>query len=143
MPARAMSDAQLVDRYCAGMITQFYNPDGTRTDCISATHAIEVELSQYWATAIGQSLHYALWTVEFSENPSDFARWYRQVSTPRKAGIIFACSDDRRLETCANHVVRAKRIAEEYRIRITIWDCDPSLDMTLAECQKLEYPTAQ
>jgi len=41
VPAYALSDADLVDRYCAGMIKQFTNPDRTETDCISSTHAID------------------------------------------------------------------------------------------------------
>ncbi|MCA1442677.1 hypothetical protein I6F07_21125 [Ensifer sp. IC4062] len=139
-PAHALTEADLVDRYCAGMIKEFYNPDGTRTDCISATHAIEVEFSNKWAEAIGQALHYALWTTEFGKNSEAFPRWHYQVRTPRKPGIIFACTEDRRLEMCANHVVRAKRIAEEYRIPLTIWDCNPDEDMTLGDCLRLDYP---
>lgn len=33
--------------------------DGTRCDCITATHAIEFDFAHKWAEAIGQSLHYA------------------------------------------------------------------------------------
>jgi len=36
------------------------NPDGTRTDILTATHAIEVEFADHWTEALGQSLHYAL-----------------------------------------------------------------------------------
>lgn len=56
-PAFALSEADLVQRYCDGMITEFDNPDRTRTDCISATHAIEVDFSDRWSNAIGQALH--------------------------------------------------------------------------------------
>src|SRR5690349_16182101 len=101
----AKSERELVARYCAGMIIEFNNPDDTRTDCISDTHAIEVDFSDKWAESIGQALHYALWTKEFSENPDAFARWHYQVRTPRRAGIILMCRENRRLETCANHVV--------------------------------------
>lgn len=138
VPAHALTEKDLVARYCAGMIQEFYNPDSTRTDCISDTHAIEVDFSAKWAEAIGQALHYALWTKEFAENPEAYPRWYYQVKTPRKAGIIFACSDDRRLETCANHVVRVKRIAEEFQIPLTIWDCNPDVDMILDDCLRLD-----
>jgi len=47
-----VSDAQLVQRYCAGMLQQFKMPDGTRADCISDTHAIEVEKSALWFQAL-------------------------------------------------------------------------------------------
>ena len=137
-PALALSESDLVQRYCKGMITEFTNPDGTRTDCISATHAIEVDFSSKWAEAIGQALHYSLWTKEFSDYPDDFARWHYQVKTPRRAGIIFACRDDRRTETCANHIVRPQRIAEAFGIPLTVWDCDPDTDATLADCQRID-----
>lgn len=137
--ATALSESDLVSRYCSAMVTEFYNPDGTRTDCISASHAIEVDFSYKWAEAIGQALHYALWTKEFVEYPNAFPRWYYQVRTPKKAGIILICNEDRKLETCANHVVRAKRIAEEFHLPLTIWDCNSEKDMTLEECLRLDY----
>jgi hypothetical protein len=137
-PAAALSESDLVQRYCKGMITEFVNPDNTRTDCISATHAIEVDFSSKWAEAIGQALHYSLWTQEFSDYPDDFARWHLQVKTPRRAGIIFACKADRRTETCADHIVRPKRIAEAFGIPLTIWDCNPDTDATLEECQRID-----
>ena len=46
------------------MLQEYRFPDGTRADCISATHAIEVDFSEKWAEAIGQALHYALWMAE-------------------------------------------------------------------------------
>ncbi len=137
-PALALTEAELVQRYCRGMITEFTNPDGTRTDCISATHAIEVDFSSKWPEAIGQALHYSLWTKEFSAYPNDFARWHYQVKTPRRAGIIFACRADRRTETCADHIVRPQRIAEAFGIPLTIWDCDPTTDGTLADCLRID-----
>ena len=137
-PVGAQSEREMVQRYCAGMITEFYNPDGTRTDCISSTHAIEVDFSNRWADAIGQALHYALWTKEFQANPETFGRWVYQVRTARKPGMILICKANIRTETCADHMVRPKRIAEEYGIALTIWDCDPETDTTLAECQRID-----
>ena len=32
-------------------------PDGTRCDCVTATHAIEFDFGGGWAEAIGQGLH--------------------------------------------------------------------------------------
>lgn len=138
LPAMAISESDIVRRYCKGMITEFTNPDRTRTDCISDTHAIEVDFSEKWAEAIGQALHYSLWTRDFSDYPDDFARWHYQVKTPRRAGIIFVCRDNRGTEICADHVVRPKRIAEEFGIPLTIWDCNPDTDMALDECLRLD-----
>lgn len=86
-PPHALTEADLVERYCVGMIQEFRNPDKTRTDCISDTHAIEVEFSHKWAEAIGQALHYALWTEQFADFPEAFSRWHHEVSTPKKPGI--------------------------------------------------------
>jgi hypothetical protein len=36
--------------------------------------------------------------------------------------------------------VRARRVAEEYLIPLTIWDCNPDQDLTLADCLMLDYP---
>ena len=36
--------------------------DLTRVDCLTDTHAIEIEWAYNWKEAIGQSLHYALMT---------------------------------------------------------------------------------
>lgn len=138
--AHALTEADLVDRYCAGMIKEFPNPDGTRTDCISDTHAIEVDFSKKWAEAIGQALHYALWTTDIAKSPEAFPSSHLVVRMPRKPGIIFACSKVRLPETCEDHTVRPYRIAEEYQIPLTIWHCDPDKDMTLGECLRLDYP---
>lgn len=72
-----------------------------------------------------------------ADYPDAFARWHYQVKTPRRAGIIFACKADR-TETCANHIVRPQRIAEAFRIPLTIWDCDPDTDATLDDCQRID-----
>ena len=37
-------------------------PDGTRCDCVTATHAIEFDFGGGWAEAIGQGLHYSIQT---------------------------------------------------------------------------------
>ncbi|RWD31323.1 MAG: hypothetical protein EOS22_04685 [Mesorhizobium sp.] len=137
-PAHALTEKDLVARYCAGMITEFYNPDGTRTDCISDTHAIEVDFSDKWAESIGQALHYSLWTVEFTENPDAYPRWHRQVPSARAPGVILLCREDRRLEICANHAVRPRRIAEQFKIPLAIWLCNPDTDMTLETCQRID-----
>ena len=37
-------------------------PDGARVDCLTATHAWEIDPSEKWAEAIGQALYYAVAT---------------------------------------------------------------------------------
>lgn len=46
-------------RFCAGMKLEVPTKSGSRADCVSDTHAIEVDWPKKWAEAIGQSLHYA------------------------------------------------------------------------------------
>ena len=50
--------------WCAqvGGTAEYVLPDRTRVDCLTDTHAVEVEHAKKWAQAVGQSLHYAAWT---------------------------------------------------------------------------------
>lgn len=58
-------------------------PDRTRADCITSTHAVEVEFGKKWAESIGQSLYYSLQTekragiVLIVNNTKDLKYWYR------------------------------------------------------------------
>jgi len=136
--AFAQSDADLVRRFCAGMLaTQYGLPDGTEADCISPTHAIEVDKTEHWAESLGQALHYSLWTNEIVENPATFPRWSKVIQAPLLPGIIVVCEEEDR-DLCTDRSVRLYRIIEEYRLPITVWDCDLS-DLTLADCQILEW----
>lgn len=137
-PASAGPDAHMQNRYCAGMNIESTLPDTTRADCISDTHAIEVEFTEYWAQALGQALHYALWTKEISEAPKDFPSWTRLINGPRKAGIILVCRKAQ--DTCSDHYVRLYRVIQEFRLPVTIWDCDHEDDLTLDACQVIDSP---
>lgn len=137
--ALAQSEAELTERFCRGMShTEYSLPDGTRVDCLSDTHAIEVEFTENWAEAVGQSLHYALWTREIAANPEYFEPWSRDVKAPLQAGVIFICH--RRRDTCTDHTVRFFRLVEEFRLPITVWDCEVT-DVSLSAC--LEFPAPE
>ncbi len=138
LPASAGPDAEMQARYCAGMDIEVTLPDRTRADSISATHAIEVEFSEDWATALGQALHYSLWTAEIAATPHEFAPWSRLLDSPRKAGIILVCR--KALNTCTGHYVRLFRIIEHFELPVTIWDCDLRRDAALADCQAIDMP---
>lgn len=66
---------------------EFVLPDKTRCDCLTATHAVEVDFGNKWAEAIGQSLYYAFKTGKRAgillilEKPSDQRYWLRLNST--------------------------------------------------------------
>ena len=38
---------------------EYVLPDRTRIDCLTESHAVEVDFAQKWYEAIGQSLHYS------------------------------------------------------------------------------------
>jgi len=51
------------ERWCGGKgVMEYRLPDGTRCDCLTATHAVEFDFGAKWAEAIGQSLYYSLQT---------------------------------------------------------------------------------
>jgi len=62
-------------------------PDKTRADCITRSHAVEVEFAKKWAESVGQSLFYSLQTnkrggiVLIIESTDDLRYWYRLNST--------------------------------------------------------------
>jgi len=95
-------------------------PSGARADCISEEFAIEVDLSNKWAEAIGQSLHYA------SEKNL-------------KAGIVLVCVDP---VVCNAHAYRLTSTAQKFRLPLTVWFCRPS-DATLDDCVKEYFGKSQ
>lgn len=72
-------------RWCAEYGGQYEVtlPDGTRCDCITKTHAVEIDFARNWAEAIGQSLHYARLTnkragiVLIITSVNDLSLWSR------------------------------------------------------------------
>ena len=62
-------------------------PDGTRCDCVTATHAIEFDFGNNWAEAIGQSSYYSIQTkkkagiVLILETMKDRKFWIRLNTT--------------------------------------------------------------
>ena len=61
--------------------------DGTRCDCVTATHAIEFDFGGNWAEAIGQSSYYSIQTkkkagiVLILESMKDRKFWIRLNTT--------------------------------------------------------------
>jgi hypothetical protein len=80
LPTSAQSDADFVRRYCAGH-PQLRMPDKTEADCIGPTHAKEIEFSEYWHTALGQSLHYAYWTREIAAQPKAYPELSKKIDS--------------------------------------------------------------
>jgi hypothetical protein len=104
------------------MILEYRMPDGTRADCLSRMHMIEVEFSENWAESIGQALFYAAYTHDMRIGP-------------RPPGIILICRQHR--DNCTEHAARLYRVVQDYDLPLTIWDCDLT-DPSLDKCQRME-----
>jgi hypothetical protein len=81
---RKHNEAWYQNRWCEdkGQV-EFILPDNTRCDCLTPTHAVEVDFAEKFYEAIGQSLYYSLQTgkragiVLIVENISDRKYWIR------------------------------------------------------------------
>lgn len=83
-----------------------------RVDCLTSSHAIEVDWSDKWAESIGQSLNYA-------------------ILTRRNAGVILICR--RTEQTCANHIQRMKVTVRFHRLPIDVWFCEKD-NFAISQC---------
>ena len=74
-------------------ITEYTLPDLTRCDCLTDSHAVEVEFGRKWAEGIGQALYYALQTghkagiVLILESEKDYKYWLRLNTTIEHHGL--------------------------------------------------------
>ena len=72
--------------------------DATRCDCLTKTHAIEVDYASKFYEAVGQSLHYS-------------------IITGKLPGILLLMKD----KSDQIYLVRLKKIILKYKLPITIW----------------------
>jgi len=101
--ARANPERAYQTQWCAsaGGVAEIVLPDRTRVDCLTETHAIEVDFADKWAEAIGQALYYA-------------------EATGRAPGILLIMEeqgDQRFLE-------RLHKVTE--RLGVAVWTATPS-----------------
>jgi hypothetical protein len=85
---------------CAGMEHEVDLPNGTRADCVSPTHAIEIEFSESWAEALGQALSYA-------------------ASTGKLPGIFLVCRHEQ--GQCLKHALRLEETVGYWKLPVTVW----------------------
>lgn len=127
VPASAFSERDMEERYCAGMPRQVKYIDQTRADCLDADMAIEVEFTDNWYSAIGQSLYYA--RVEAEKK----AGWGKSNRLPNVVpAAIMVCR--RREATCDAHVQRMLDTLAYHAIAIRVWHCKPDTHLALSEC---------
>ena len=92
------------DVWCKGMKGKLEHrlEDNRRIDCLTDTHAIEVEFAQKWPEAIGQSLGYSM-------------------LTQKKAGIVLILKKP----TDQEHWQRLNKVVQYYQLPITLWKLGP------------------
>lgn len=73
-------------------------PDATRVDCLTETHAVEVDFGRKWAEAIGQSLYYS-------------------SCTGKRAGIVLILKDDGELR----FLRRLEETISSAALNIDVW----------------------
>lgn len=88
------------DKWCTehGGKSEVIMPDGTRCDCVTATHAIEFDFGKKWSEAIGQSLNYAL-------------------QTNKRAGIVMIIEDVKERK----YWIRVNSIIVHFKLPIDAW----------------------
>ncbi len=96
-----------------------YLPNDTYVDCLTDEYAIEVDFSNKWAEAIGQSLMYA-------------------AELERLPGIILVCRRDTDESLCLRHAYHIEQTVNWWRIGMTVWHCGAD-DNRLDQCRRVEY----
>jgi hypothetical protein len=72
--------------------------DGTRCDCVTETHAVEVDFADNWYAAVGQSTHYSI-----------------QTGKPAGIVLILESPDDKR------HLDRLINLVDKSALSINVW----------------------
>ena len=92
------------ERWCAwhGGESEVVLEDHTRVDCLTKTHAVEVDYGRKWAESIGQALHYGAMTGR----------------TPGVVLIIETETDERYLQRLFN-------VGKHWGLSLTIWAITP------------------
>ncbi len=86
--------------------------DMGRADCVSATHAIEVEWDDKWHEGVGQALAYA-------------------TASGLEPGLVLLCRHKERL--CLKHSLAAQEVFSAQGVTATVWECGLDSE-TLDDC---------
>ncbi|NJO37972.1 MAG: hypothetical protein HC871_10620 [Rhizobiales bacterium] len=101
--AKPQDEAWHRERLCHGIRQEVTLANGARADCLSDTHAIEVDFTEHWAEALGQALLYA-------------------AATDRQPGIFLICRDSQR--NCLRHRLRLEEAIAGWRLPVSVWPID-------------------
>lgn len=116
--ARDRKEDRFALRICAGMQREVtVPPGGSRIDCVSATHAIEIDWTYRWAEAAGQAMHAG-------------------AGLGLIPGVALYCEPDGR-SRCERKLQLLRGLFWRYRVRATIWAC-PIGAPSLEACRRIE-----
>jgi hypothetical protein len=104
-------------RLCAELQTEVTVGGQMRADCISDTHAIEIDFAQKWKEGIGQALAYG-------------------VATGLRPGLVLVC--ERSESSCLTSSLGLRQTLSALGYGITVWECRPT-DERLEDCNRLEF----
>lgn len=105
---RPKHEADYTRAFCRNGTIEYsvrYATSNVFIDCLTAEHAIEVDWSDKWPEAIGQSLNYGM--------------LMRKVP-----GVILVCR--RSAASCRTYILRMKVAVRYYRLPIDVWYCEKS-----------------
>jgi hypothetical protein len=104
-------------RLCADLQIEVTVGGQMRADCISDTHAIEIDFAQKWKEGIGQALAYG-------------------VATGLRPGLVLIC--ERSEASCLISSLGLRQTLSALGYGITVWECRPT-DERLKDCNRLEF----
>lgn len=110
--AATLNEAYYQARFCSGMRLEVSLGPQRRADCITTTHAIEVDWADKWKQGIGQSMAYA-------------------AHTGLKPGVILICRKE--VQNCLLSSLYTRQTFSQMGISATIWECMPA-DKNLDAC---------
>ena len=122
-PAFSQTEAEVEVLLCADMETSYRIPVGSvsylEADCVSDTHAIEIDWNDKWREGVGQALVYSkLLDLKF--------------------GLILVCKENSTKEhLCYRHSLSAQQVLSDIEVEGTIWQCVASAQ-SLNECTRIE-----
>lgn len=96
------------ERWCAekGGRAEVVLADRTRCDCLTDTHAVEVDFGPKWAEAIGQSLYYS-------------------IQTGKRAGVVLILEKP----TDRKYFIRLNSVIQHFGLPVDTWEVAPNQKM--------------
>jgi len=114
--AHGLYEAEVQAHLCAGIEQEVHLGEMGRADCVSTTHAIEIDWSEKWHEGLGQVLAYA-------------------TATGLRPGLVLVCRQDE--ANCLRHSLAAQEVFSAQHLPATIWNCGTDA-ADLSDCRRVE-----